>query len=69
MQVFNRQALFELLSQIPDTPILLSEQEFRHYDKDGILLADGSGYLATITMYHDMHCIVWHFRGKTQRHR
>ena len=42
----------------PDTPIVLSKEEFKHYNKDGILLGDDSGYLATITMYHDMHCIV-----------
>ena len=46
------------LTTLSDTPILLSEHEFAHYNKDGILLADGSGYLATITMYHDLHCIV-----------
>ncbi|MCJ1473609.1 hypothetical protein MMC13_002260 [Lambiella insularis] len=45
------------LDLVQHTPIVLSNEEFKHYNKDGILLGDGSGYLATITMYHDMHCI------------
>lgn len=41
-----------------DTAIHITEEEFKHYNKEGIALGDGSGYLATTTAYHDLHCIV-----------
>ncbi|KAM0802734.1 hypothetical protein BDR22DRAFT_842113 [Usnea florida] len=37
--------------------IRLSHEEFSRYNQSGILLGDGSGYLATPTAYHDLHCI------------
>jgi hypothetical protein len=41
-----------------DSAIRITKDEFAHYHKEGILLGDDSGYLATLTMYHDLHCIV-----------
>ncbi|MCJ1246686.1 hypothetical protein MMC30_003895 [Trapelia coarctata] len=38
--------------------IRITLEEFEHYNQSGVLLGDGSGYLATPTMYHDLHCIV-----------
>ena len=40
-----------------DSTIGLSPEEFSHYNQSGIFLGDGSGYLATPTAYHDIHCI------------
>ena len=40
-----------------DATIRLYPEEFSHYNQSGILLGDGSGYLATPTAYHDLHCI------------
>ena len=40
-----------------DSTIRLSPEEFSRYNQSGILLGDGSGYLATPTAYHDLHCI------------
>ena len=37
--------------------IRLSPEEFSHYNQSGIILGDGSGYLATPTAYHNLHCI------------
>ncbi|MCJ1313610.1 hypothetical protein MMC25_007289 [Agyrium rufum] len=37
--------------------IRLTADEFKHYNQSGILLGDDSGYLATPTVYHDLHCI------------
>lgn len=42
---------------LEDATIRLSPEEFSHYNQSGILLGDGSGYLATPTAYHDLHCI------------
>ena len=42
---------------LPDSTIRLSHEEFSRYNQSGILLGDGSGYLATPTAYHDLHCI------------
>lgn len=39
------------------TPIVLTEAEFATYRKEGIMLSDDSGYLSTITAYHDLHCV------------
>ena len=40
-----------------DANIRLSPEEFSHYNQNGVLLADGSGYLATPTAYHNLHCL------------
>ena len=42
---------------LTDATIRLSPKEFAHYNQSGILLGDESGYLATPTVYHDLHCI------------
>jgi len=46
-----------VLSTVTDATIKLSPEEFAHYNQSGILLGDDSGYLATPTAYHDLHCI------------
>ena len=43
--------------------IRLSSEEFSHYNQSGILLGDGMGYLATPTVYHDLHCIRFFHKG------
>ncbi|MCJ1319440.1 hypothetical protein MMC15_004776 [Xylographa vitiligo] len=45
--------------RLESASIRLSQEEFEKYNQShGILLGDGSGdYLATPTMYHDLHCI------------
>ncbi|MCJ1286895.1 T-complex protein 1 subunit beta [Xylographa opegraphella] len=45
--------------RLESASIRLSQEEFKKYNQSsGILLGDGSGdYLATPTMYHDLHCI------------
>ncbi|KAL6716424.1 hypothetical protein ACLMJK_005991 [Lecanora helva] len=40
-----------------DAVVRLSFEELSHYNQSGILLEDKSGYLATPTVYHDLHCI------------
>ena len=42
---------------LTDATIRLSPEEFSRYNQSGILLGDGSGYLATPTAYHSLHCI------------
>lgn len=53
---------FPLLSEVwsadsVDATIRLSEEEFSHYNQSGIFLGDRSGYLATPTVFHDLHCL------------
>ncbi|CAD6579897.1 MAG: hypothetical protein ASARMPRED_009288 [Alectoria sarmentosa] len=45
------------IDRLRHATIRLSPEEFSHYNQSGILLGDESGYLATPTAYHDLHCI------------
>ncbi|CAF9932234.1 MAG: hypothetical protein ALECFALPRED_005245 [Alectoria fallacina] len=45
------------IDRLRHATIRLSPEEFSHYNQSGILLGDKSGYLATPTAYHDLHCI------------
>ena len=51
------QRVHMVLMQV-DSAIRLSREEFEHYHNEGILLGDGSGYIATTTAFHHLHCII-----------
>lgn len=37
--------------------IKISNEESRHLSDDSITFADGSGYIAEMAVYHELHCI------------
>lgn len=38
--------------------IKISADELSHLPDDSIAMKDGSGYIAELTVYHELHCIV-----------
>ena len=53
----------KMLIALEAATIRLSSEEFSHYNQSGILLGGGIGYLATPTVYHDLHCIRFFHKG------
>jgi hypothetical protein len=47
-------------SSFPDMNVRLSREDLRAFDREenAIALPDGSGYIGTLNVYHELHCIV-----------
>ena len=66
--VYNQQSLFLYitafmsLKQLADSPtdaeIRVSAEDLRKINRTSVAFADGSGYLATLDVMHQLHCVV-----------
>lgn len=56
-------ALIRLLLLSEDMNVRLSLEDIKAFDREenAIALPDGSGYLGTLNVYHEIHCIVSFF--------
>jgi hypothetical protein len=45
----------------PDENIRLEPEVMRHYGREdiGVALPDRDGYIGTLNVFHELHCIVW----------
>lgn len=56
----NQYFWWYLLYSFPDMNVRLSREDLRAFDREenAIALPDGSGYIGTLNVYHELHCIV-----------
>jgi len=40
--------------------MVVSEEDIKSVNRSSIALADGSGYLATLEVFHQLHCLYVH---------
>jgi len=46
--------------KLTDMNVRISKEDVKHFDREenGVQLPDGSGYIGTLNVYHEIHCIV-----------
>lgn len=59
--------LIKKLTPWPDINLRITPEEMSRLNQTSLALADGSGYLGTLGVYHELHCIVRSPLGSFQR--